>query len=387
MNHVGIMLFLLASPAGMAQSGPTQPGKTPAAGIAGGQDSTGTHDAGRLRLTIDDNGGQQGWRTTAFWPEPGGIDQLYWQWLLIGWSQHSLADGWDGDWATSPGGGLAIAEPGAVADEEGLARFSSAAYGIAVTQRSYAWAAPPDDDYVIFSYTITNTSGSDWESLYVGHRTDFDVGGDHGAAFTDMSDFDSTRDMGYMWDVGLTTHAGLALLEGRFCAYRLGWGTGADSGNYDLLSWPMVELPTPNPDDWCFWVSSGPHALAAGDSVRVAYVMAIGDGLADLQANVDAARVRWQQVGLAPERRLQPPACRLLVRPNPSRPGLTIECEPPAAVAVLDVQGRVVRRFGEATHVSWDGRDDAGRAAAAGTYVVLATRGGVAARRAVVLLR
>ena len=68
---------------------------------------------------------------------------------------------------------------------------------------------------------------------------------------------------------------------------------------------------------------------------------------------------------------------KLAAFPSPFRSGTTISYllpKPgPAAIAVVDAAGRVVRTLGiahQASTVSWDGRDDAGRALSPGVYFV-----------------
>ncbi|MBK6901078.1 MAG: T9SS type A sorting domain-containing protein [bacterium] len=97
-------------------------------------------------------------------------------------------------------------------------------------------------------------------------------------------------------------------------------------------------------------------------------------------------------VGSAPH--LQP---ALAVAPNPFNPRTVVSFElsqaGEVAVAVHDVQGRLVRRlaagaYGAGRHeLVWDGRDDRGRAAGAGVYLVRlsAPQGGAATR--VVLIK
>jgi hypothetical protein len=70
----------------------------------------------------------------------------------------------------------------------------------------------------------------------------------------------------------------------------------------------------------------------------------------------------------------------VLMAPNPSARGVVIRCLLPlrtlTTVALFDASGRTVRRLHEGdlpageTPLSWDGRDDAGREAPAGVYLV-----------------
>ena len=77
----------------------------------------------------------------------------------------------------------------------------------------------------------------------------------------------------------------------------------------------------------------------------------------------------------------------LTVTPNPANPGTVIGYDLPhsaqVVLRVVDVRGRVVRtlvagwRAAGAHRAFWDGRDDAGRAAASGVYLAVAeSRGG-----------
>ncbi|MDO9693147.1 MAG: FlgD immunoglobulin-like domain containing protein [Candidatus Latescibacteria bacterium] len=80
------------------------------------------------------------------------------------------------------------------------------------------------------------------------------------------------------------------------------------------------------------------------------------------------------------------PGLDLRVRPNPFNPqtsiAFTLPAEGPARVAVYDLQGRLVRTLHEGDlaagphALAWDGRNDGGRAAASGVYLVRAAGGG-----------
>jgi len=72
----------------------------------------------------------------------------------------------------------------------------------------------------------------------------------------------------------------------------------------------------------------------------------------------------------------------LRVEPNPSRDSVTIRWAAAggggATYRILDPRGRAVRTVSAPSPASgwaWDGRDDAGRPVAAGTYFVVARRG------------
>jgi hypothetical protein len=85
-------------------------------------------------------------------------------------------------------------------------------------------------------------------------------------------------------------------------------------------------------------------------------------------------------------------------RPNPFNPSTTISYELPAAatvsLAVYDVAGKVVRTLVAAEsvdagrhEVTWNGRDDAGRAAPAGVYFCRLDAGGATRTQRMTLLK
>ncbi|MBK9305445.1 MAG: T9SS type A sorting domain-containing protein [bacterium] len=91
------------------------------------------------------------------------------------------------------------------------------------------------------------------------------------------------------------------------------------------------------------------------------------------------------------------PGLDLRVRPNPFNPqtsiAFTLPADGPARVAVYDLQGRLVRSLHEGDlaagphALAWDGRNDGGRAAASGVYLVRAAGGGFVSITKAVLAR
>ncbi|MBE9491598.1 MAG: hypothetical protein IMY70_01825 [Bacteroidetes bacterium] len=258
---------------------------------------TAEHNAGLLTLMIDDVGGAEGWRNTFIWPNTGSIDHLYWNWLAVGYSDTHVSDGSDNDWFPAPGGEIVIVDSGSTADQEGYAQYQHSANYLEITQESYAWANHPHNDYIIIKYSIKNTGTTTLSSVYAGHRSDFDVMGDHGGSPTDMSDFDQTRTLGYMWDTSSTWHMGVKLLQGNFRGYHQGWHGSSESEKYNVLSSSGIDPTTPSANDWCFWLSVGPYSIAPGNSVIAAYAFLAGETLQDLQANADSAQSKWNSLG------------------------------------------------------------------------------------------
>ena len=118
-----------------------------------------------------------------------------------------------------------------------------------------------------------------------------------------------------------------------------------------------------------------------------------GDGDADLTSAADWAAA-WTTVDVedAPT-----PVLRLEAYPNPFNPSTRLAFSLPAAgrvvLDVYDARGRRVRRLLDETRtagvfaVSWDGRDDGGRALSGGVYLARMIAGGEAASRKVVMIK
>jgi hypothetical protein len=85
----------------------------------------------------------------------------------------------DGDFAVLPGDNIEIIEPGPHATEQTHARFDDSRagnpIGIEVVQETYAWADPPNDDFIVLRYILTNTAASTRYDIYTGLYLDWDV--------------------------------------------------------------------------------------------------------------------------------------------------------------------------------------------------------------------
>jgi hypothetical protein len=337
----------------------------------------------------------------------GGSNHLFEAGLLLGTSTTKLVNvvrnaggGQDADFASSSVYNLLA--PGPLADEEGATYFADSVasvtnrLGVRVTMNSYAFAAAPDDDYVIASYAVKNVSGAQMTNLYAGIFADWDVHEasglvNPGSYFdSNRTSFDASRGMGYAWydTAEPTPYCGIVALDGA-ASFRALHNSGSidlsDAGKWSWLSGGVVEDTSPG--DVHTVVSSGPYTLENGLAVKVAFALVGGNSLADLQANADAAIAKWAALepltGVEEDRgsRGIPAAFELGQNyPNPFNPSTTIRYALPSAgsvrLAVYSVIGEEIRTLiaGEETgagfhEVVWDGLDNSGRAAASGVYV------------------
>ena len=94
---------------------------------------------------------------------------------------------------------------------------------------------------------------------------------------------------------------------------------------YAFMSGGTSHAASDSLDDWSTVLSSGPHSLPPGDTLRLAWAVVAGDNLADLMANTQAARTRYsgslalagkefpESPGSLPAARVQPGA-----KPHPT---------------------------------------------------------------------
>jgi hypothetical protein len=279
------MALLLAGGVALAE-------KEPPAGPLATAD---VHDVNLVTLEIDDDGGCTA-EYAMWWPTTGFDDWMSYGHLLIG-NADSLEDGvcwgggWDGDWATTPGGDITITEPGVVSDEDGYAQYGDlndpTPLGLEVTQYSCAWEDPPNDDFVIVAYVIENVSDGPLSGLFAGHYVDPDVDGTVG---DDTTEYLPGLQMGAQWD---ESYMGLTYLSGGVRTYN-NMDCCIDE---DAEGWPAISNGQFDPpytgDDIMFTMGSGPFSLAPGEAYLLGTAWVAGESASDLAANANQAHTMW----------------------------------------------------------------------------------------------
>jgi hypothetical protein len=330
----------------------------------------GDHDVGNVVLTVT-NFGSLGYYDYAgtgsnvgsgFQYPAGSTSGLFHGSLMVGVSGSQVSDNCYGndaydnyDFTVVPGGELFIQE-GTVADQEGLAIFddggSASPLGVEITQRSYAWADPPDDDYVILRFDVSNTTAAPLSGVYVSLYLDWDIN-DYSA---NSAGWDPDSLVGYMFDAASPLY-GLCLLSHDPVSYRavenavyVYNNAFTDAVKYQFMTEGFITVQSTSPGDYSMQLTAGPFNLDPGGTESVAFSMLGGDGVRDLQQNVGAARERWWELILpvseAPNP-ARPTAFSLQPAfPNPFNPATVIRFQMPEAgwvtLEVFDVNGREV---------------------------------------------
>jgi hypothetical protein len=287
------------------------------------------HDVGDFVFTLS-NFGQYGLADKSFnplggkgWVYPrGGENHLYEAALLIGSGPDRISDGARGedgktpqqDFEALPGGELAIQTPGIASDQDGLCRFSDARaenpLGLEVTQKSFAYADPDNDDYLILLYSVRNTGVNTLQNAFVGLFFDWDIS--LGSPDDDEIGFDPVLSLYYQFDQESDIYLTVVPLSGlsHFSnpidnalilydgfsnqeKYQLISGQEYESAGREFATGEESQASTSEQKDWSQMVSLGPITLAPQESTEVAFAIVGGQGLDQFQANITAAQVKY----------------------------------------------------------------------------------------------
>jgi hypothetical protein len=389
-----------------------------------------THDINNVRASVTGTGhlgwvgfaGGLGEKGEGF-SFQGGENVLFEGALLLGTSATHLSDAARSSGARTDFAPVGNAPPdkhtpGTRADQEITSSYADAGntatpLGVQVDMRSYAFASPPDDDFIVLEYRITNTTAAAMQGLRAGLWFDWDIDEAHYA--TNIASYEPTRQLGYAYDPapGLP-YVGILALSGSEAGYSAIRNDGVGqpftiNGTFTKAEkWLVLDggtgITTAGPSDISFAMSSGPWLVEPGESVTAYYALVCGEDLPDLLGNADAARLVFADsiqtsVGELPWIAEPPPSRRLRLGepvPNPFNPSTQFELEVDQArwvrVAVFDARGRLVRTLFEGQHpagiqvLRWDGmRDDRTRVPSGVYFAELRARGRIDVRQLVLL--
>jgi serine protease len=178
---------------------------------------------------------------------------------------------------------------------------------VEVHQNTYAWSTLADSKYVIVEYFISNTGSGDISNLFAGIYADWDIG----AVVDNKAEYDAARKMGYAYNTGTPTYytAIKQLTPGANNCYSLDNdganssiniynGFGKDEKFYSLSTSRPSGGQTGAGNDVSHTVASGPHTIAIGDSIIVAFAIIAGEDLNSIQASADAAQVKYNSLNI-----------------------------------------------------------------------------------------
>jgi len=181
-----------------------------------------------------------------------------------------------------------------------------------VRHNAYAWSTAGSSKFVIVEYIIHNAGTTALSNLYAGIFADWDID-INGTVNPNKSNYDATRKLGYSYATSaggkfagtqvLTSAAansyGIDNIASGYGGVKIATTAGfTKADKYTTLSTPRLTAgdSTATGNDICQVVSTGPFAISAGDSIKVAFAILAGDNLTDLQASADTAYVRYNGI-------------------------------------------------------------------------------------------
>ncbi|MFQ5708834.1 MAG: S8 family serine peptidase [bacterium] len=324
----------------------------------------------------------------------------------------------DQDFTIAEGGDLQLTSPGVLSDEESFGIFedtgASNPMNIRVTQETFAMHDPPNDDFVLFKYTVENLNATALENFHFGYFFDWDIDGGNFA--TNSAGYDPVRRLGYAYDTGSgpDTYVGMSLLTLSDVNYRAifndpddvrnpSWGIY--DGYTDLEKWVSISSGTDTasagPADISHVIAAGPLTIEPNSTIQIGFALLAGIDLNDLQQNADAAKKLWDALfvtGIDDEVPGIPQTFALEQNyPNPFNPSTTIRYQLPKSATVeltiYNVLGQPVNTLVRAHQpagtyaVAWDGKNFAGQQVASGIYVYRLHAGNFVQTRKMLFLR
>jgi len=336
-----------------------------------------------------------------------GQDNLYEGALLLGTSENTVSDAArdftgkksDQDFKALPNEDLFINTPGIHSDQDGCAFFSDSSaenpIGVIVTQRSFSFNDPSNDDYIILEYTIKNINSNRITGLYAGLFFDWDI--PLSSPSNDKVGMDTSISLGYEYDPSANIYLGISSLNFKAKGINLVDNSSllydgfSEKEKYQILSGSGNYYVDTTSKDWSALVSCGPFDILPNDSIKVAFSIAGGNGLAELKNNSLAAKVKYNELGTSvneDEISNLPQNFQLKQNyPNPFNPSTTIpfhiSCKLQDAsrkspihttLSIYNILGQKVRTLVDEEKlpgeykVIWDGKDNSGKEVSSGIY-------------------
>jgi hypothetical protein len=212
----------------------------------------------------------------------------------------------------------------------------------------------PNDHFVIVEYTFNNTTASNFDQVYAGIFTDWDLA-DYAS---NRAGFQSTLKLGYVYTAPIDSlytgvqvltnepakHHAMENVNGGFGGVNLGDGF-SNSEKYFTLTNSQNEAGTSgNGNDIVNVVSTGPFSLQAGQEQVIAFALLAGSNLNELtQAAVDARNFYQTTAGPLTIDEIQD---NWTIYPNPASEELfikhSIETFEQADIKLFDLSGRII---------------------------------------------
>jgi hypothetical protein len=395
------------------------------AGIQGEKDFY-THKTDRLQFTIS-NFGQYGfgrWSSrnlgqSGFRFEDTTRNCLYEAALIIGMDSNHVSDGFrtydlesDDDFWIGRHSTISAMDPRVSADQKTQCVFDDGCaenrMGIEVRQKTYCWTIPPNDNYVLIEYSITNITDKRLDGLHVGLAFDW--------IYPRPSNCDTVTGSGYLdaFNTGficamacgeephnyrglqVLNHEGVRSYRGIVHPFYLDSGL-TEATKFSFLADGVIDtgVTTEFDEQLMHIISTGPFTLEPGKTDTAAFALIGADSLNELLETSVRTSGKWLSLVEASAW----PRFFILGQnyPNPFNSSTTIEYTLSVQSAVkLDIYNilgqRVIRIIDKELpsgyyKVIWDGKDSSGDDVASGVYFYQIRASGYTKAKKMILLK
>jgi serine protease len=213
---------------------------------------------------------------------------------------------------------------------------SKSPINITVDQSTRAWKKTSHDSYVIIDYVIKSKSNQKLENIYVGLFADWDLDDSE----KNRAKYDGQRHIAYTYsETANVSVAGIQLLS-EYDDWRcysidhiIGGEGGVDLTDNDVFSKEEKFKALSNfrenagengeGGDVLQLLSTGPHTIEIGDSLKVSFAIHAADNLTQLLENADSAF--YQENGALPMSVVEISNQEITLFPNPSSGKVTIK--------------------------------------------------------------
>ncbi|UCC80404.1 MAG: S8 family peptidase [Candidatus Zixiibacteriota bacterium] len=324
--------------------------------------------------------------------------------LLLATDSYRVSDGaysssiyiTDNDFEPLPGGYPRLIEPGLYSDQDGFAVYSDDAaefpIGLSVTQRSFCFTGSNAYPFVITEFTITNSSGDDIPSLYIGLFCDWDLPLSSGN--DDIVGYIDYESLGYVSDLSTGVSVGIKAITSPASSYAAidnyvdltdGF-TSAEKFNFMTSGFQNVSYGAPG--NYSHLLTVGPYQIPNGESEVAAFSFVAGNNLNELITNASISFLMYPNFTGVSSEQTVPESYELITNyPNPFNGSTIIEfsgfVKEGQSLEIYDIAGRLVKSIplSGGNSVVWDGTDRSGNDVSAGIYFARVTGNNTAIRK------
>lgn len=228
-----------------------------------------------------------------------------------------------------------------------------------IEQNVYQSILPEDSNQIFVNYNITNMSGENYDSLFVGLFFDWDIGL---MGQSDKTEYDRDFDFGYAFDASSDTlpYVGAKVFsESPVNFYAIdNDGRGDDSiGIYDGFTiaekWKMLSRgkfrTKSRITDVSYVISAGPIKILNGETKHVTFSLFVGKNLYELRKEALRSQIKAYELGLIsePYPMLNDPYL-VSVFPNPTKDDIQLRVSflkrESLKISLFDLEGNLVER-------------------------------------------